>query len=450
MGRLVPASSAPPSRTGPLAKTEVEALGRSQGPLGLPRPAYEGRSLPNLTSSVLRARGTEPSGGDPVLPPLAGDLDPFHGRREEGPLVVLLVDAFGWYPFAEWAQRGPDPTRLAWGSHARPITTVFPTTTPAALTSLSTAAAPAQHGLLGASFYVPALGQSVDSLRMSPVQETGRDVLVTPDWRPAQIAGLPAVFARGLSGVALTRYGFIGSGFNRILYEGAELVGFSTASDEAHLLASLIERPGPAPTIFAYWDELDTVHHLRGPKTDLFDFEADRLVHLLSYVAERVGPRLARSTTVVVTADHGQVEIDPAAQVRVDLLPTVSSELRRPMTGDRRAGFFTARPGRAAALGEALVHELPAGFRVVPMEDAIRAGLFGPAAHHPELEARLGDFLVLPPAGGGLLAGPPLPNSRSPGFLGSHSGLAPEELLVPLVSGSLADLARPGAAAGQP
>ncbi|EQD73427.1 type I phosphodiesterase/nucleotide pyrophosphatase, partial [mine drainage metagenome] len=181
-----------------------------------------------------------------------------------------------------------------------------------------------------------------------------------------------------------------------------------------------------------------------------FDFEADRLTHLLGHVAREIGPGRARAVRTLVTADHGAVPVVPERQLRADRVPAIAAEMARPIAGDRRSGFFRARPGRREALAAALTRRLPAGARILGVDQALAAGLFGPPPYHPELRERIGDLIVLPPVPSGLLGATPRPESRSPDFLGSHSGLEPAELLVPLVSGSLYDLGGVDAAGGQP
>lgn len=399
--------------------------------------------MTNLLPSIVRALGFEISAGAPIAPPLAGDLDPFEGGRTEGPVVVLQIDGCGWYPFAGWVRPASDPLTAAWGRMARPITSVFPTTTVSALTSLSSGVPPGRHGLVGPLQYLPRFDLTADILRMSRSDRPGAEELVGPGWSPSDVTGVPSVFRRGVPGVALSRRHFEGTGFNRVLYDGAEFVGYSTASDLAHLLGELLRRPEPPPLVMVYWDELDTVHHLRGPSLPLFEFEASRIAQLVAHVAEQADAERQRATHLFVTADHGQVPVDPARQIRVDLVPEIAQEMARPLAGDRRAGYLTARTGRLDDLREALRRNLPPESRILPMPEAVADGLYGPPPFHPELAQRLGDLLVLVPVPYGLLTPQLRVESRASEFLGSHSGLEPEELLVPLVSGSLASFRRP-------
>ena len=355
-------------------------------------------------------------------------------------MVVLLVDGLGWSALLESAGRVPGGTAAHWVPSARPITSVFPTGTTIALTSLSTGAAPGQHGIVGHRLYLPHFGAVVEVLRMSPLGVSSAEALVGPNWSPTVLSKVPSVFRRGLAGVALSRDRFEGTGFTRLIYDGATYVGYSTGSDLAISLADLLGRPEPPPLVFAYSDELDFAEHLRGPRPELVDLEIGRMGRLLAFVARAVGPTVARRTTVLVTGDHGQVPMDDDHLLAVDREPSLLSHLSRPPSGDRRATYFTARPGHLAALRAELESRRPAGGLLLDLPAAIEAGLYGPPPFHPELAERLGDLLLLLPSPGGVSYTVPGARPRPRPMLGAHGGVEPAELLVPLVAGPLSEL----------
>ncbi|MGD0718995.1 MAG: alkaline phosphatase family protein [Thermoplasmata archaeon] len=411
--------------------------------MGVPVPAYDGACIANLFPTVFRSLD-RPAGPGPALAPgLRRDLDPWSEHPIDGPVVVFLVDGFGWCAEQEWLTRSADPASKAWASHSRPITTVFPTTTTAALTALCTGTPPARNGVVGYRQFLPRFGLMADLLKMSPLGIPAPGTLVGPEWSAELISSASPVFARGLRGTVITREAFEGSGLSRVLYGGAEFVGYATASELAHHLIEVLGRPTPPEVVFAYWDELDTVHHRRGPTATLFDFEAERLTHLVAHVARQLPKARARSTTLLVTGDHGQVPSAREHQVRIDQIPDIAREMAYPLGGDRRCGYFGARPGRVEALRRALVRHLPSGARILSMDDVLDAGLFGPPPYHPEVHERLGDLLAIMPVPYGLTY--MLPGASTPRrhLLGSHGGLEPAELLVPLVSGPLSDFEPP-------
>ncbi|MHB1435550.1 MAG: alkaline phosphatase family protein [Thermoplasmata archaeon] len=426
------------------SEVRARTLAEPHDPWGLPRPAYQGASLANVTATVARALEIPTDSPGPMAPPLEPSLDPLEGRRPEGPVVIFLVDGLGWSMFDRWVQTDGSEAAQRWGRLARPITTVYPTSTAAALLSLSTGAAPAQHGLVGYRQYLPAYGVVGDMLKMTPLGAPASEGLVGPEWSPALMGGTPTVFRQGLRGAAISRDRFQGAGFTRWLYDGAEYVPWTTASDFAVELAGLLDRPRPPDLILAYWDELDTVSHFHGPADPLNRFELERLAHLIGFVARRVAPARARSTAFWITADHGQVPLDPARQIELTEAPEILREMIRPLAGDRRGGLLAARPGRREALRDALAARLPPGSTLLDIDEAIAAGLWGPPPFHPELADRLGDLLALLPSPWGMLQRMPASPPRPRSLRGGHGGLDPEELLVPLVGGQLDDFSAPG------
>ncbi len=439
-----------PSDAAPTAELPAEALAllEEAGSLGVPVPAYGGRSVPNVTATVVAALGHDLGGTH--LPPLAADLDPFRGGRAEGPVVLVLVDGLGYPSLRAAGRAGSGPVAAAWARAARPITTVFPSGTAVALASLSSAAAPAQHGVVGHRQYLPRFGAVVEVLRMSPLGVAAPDALVGPGWSPSDVLGVPTVFRRGVPAVALSRDRFEGTGFTRMIYDGAGYAAYATFADLAFELRRLLGRTDPPPFLLVYWDELDLALHLKGPLDEITGFEVDRLGSLLAWVARGLPPERARATTVLLTADHGLVPANAPDQVHVDRVPELAERLGRPPAGDRRATFFRARSGEEEPLRAALLAHLGSRAIVLRTEEALGAGLFGPPPYHPELADRLGDLVVLPRAPAGLgytLPGHPPPRRT---LQGAHGGLAPEELLVPLLAGPLDRLADPDAARPDP
>jgi len=435
-----PARSADPDERLP---AEVRALVAPHPPLGVPVPAYDGRSLPNLATTLVRALGGEPA--DTALAPLAPKLDPFGGRRAEGPVLLLVVDGLGYERLRASGLRPDGDAARSWLSHASPITTVFPTSTTVALASLSTASSPSRHGLVGYRQFLPRFGSVVDMLRLSPVGVLAPDTLVGTAWTPAEVLGPPTIFREGVAGaVAVSREAFEGRGFTRMIYDGASFEGYAAWGDLAESLVRAVDRTPSPPLVTAYWDELDTVQHLRGPAAPSVDLEVDRLGALLTFVARAVPPRVSRATTVIVTADHGQVPAAPEQQVALEAEPSLAGLLAYPPTGDRRAGLLKARTGEVARLQEALLGRLPTGTVVLPSGTAVRHGLFGPPPYHPELFERVADLLVLVPSPSGLTYRVPGRLASRRVLLGAHGGLEPEELVIPLISARLSELGPAG------
>ena len=413
-------------------------LTSARPPAGIPVPAYGGRSIPNLVVSIANT-GPLPN-AEGLAPPLASDVDPFRVAPPEGPVVLIIIDGLGWKAYRRWLDETSAPWALDWASGSVPLSTVFPTTTTAALVSLSAGVPPAHHGILGYRLWMPAWKVVADMLRFAPAGSDERDTLGGTPFDRRAVAGAPTLFQRGLRGTVLSRDVFQGTRFTQLLYEGAEYVPYSTRADMARTLLEVLRRTRPPPVLFVYWDELDHAGHVRGPDSFLIAEEIESLHAALSHVARRIERSLSRRVTVVVTADHGVVAADPSAQLRLDASPELTSMLVTRPGGDRRGPYLAPRPEVNDQLQQALKSRSLPGTKFVPMDQASAMGLFGPPPHHPEMAERLGSLLVLPPVPGTITYRPP--DARGPVhfLLGAHGGIDAEEFLVPRIAGSLAHL----------
>ena len=113
-------------------------------------PAYDGLSILNVPSSLCRWLGA------PDLPHPAINHTEFDdlasGARQ---VVVLLVDAVGLNLFERWLEgRAQSLHPLVSSGLLGALTSVVPSTTSAALTTLWTGRSPAEHGILGYELFL--------------------------------------------------------------------------------------------------------------------------------------------------------------------------------------------------------------------------------------------------------------------------------------------------------
>jgi hypothetical protein len=167
--------------------------------------------------------------------------------------------------------------------------------------------------------------------------------------------------------------------------------------------------------------------------------EVDAVLHQLDLLVRDLRS-LPERTLLLVTADHGQTDVDPATTVYVnDKMPGLKRWLRR--DGRGRPLLFGGSPRDLFLyiadehLGEAqadLERALDGRALVIRSEDLIALGLFGPGPVSGRLLDRLGNLALLP-----------LENEsvywRAPGrfeqiHYGHHGGLTPDEMHIPLIA----------------
>ena len=322
-------------------------------------------------------------------------------------VVLLVVDGLGWEQLQERTALAPTLAGLAGG----PITTVAPSTTSTALTSIVSGLAPGEHGIEG--YRVDMGGDVLNVLRWSTARGDARQRLVPRDvqpHRPFLGASVPVVSKQELQG----------SGFTEAHLAGARHRGWRVLSNLAVEVAGLM-RAGE-PFVYAYYDGIDKVAHEHGfgPYYDAELRTVDRLVGDLLDV-------LPPGAMLCVTADHGQVQVGDR------VLPPVAEALAltRLQSGEGRFRWLHARAGAAAELlAAAHAHDDVAW--VVSREQVLDEGWFGPYVGSL-VARRLGDVA--------LVAREPVsfddPADSGPfSLVCRHGSLTSAEMLVPFVAGS--------------
>jgi hypothetical protein len=290
--------------------------------------------------------------------------------RSAEQVVVLVVDGLGWEQLQDHAPLLPSLTSMAGG----PITTVAPTTTATALTSITTGLTPGEHGLIG--YRVDFRGSVLNVLRWSTDKGDARRSLL-----PRQTQPVPAFLGSAVPVVSKAELEH--SAFSEAHLTGARNVGWRVSSSIAvevgHQLAA------GEPLVYAYYDGLDKTAHERG-FGDFYDAELRTVDRLVGDVRGVLPPGAA----LAVIADHGQVQVGENVLVPpADLLRLVHHQ-----SGEGRFRWLHARPGAASEL-HAAASELYADVAwVVTRDETLDGRWFGSTVSAP-VAARLGDVALV-------------------------------------------------------
>lgn len=396
-------------------------------------PDYGGRSIVNVAATVARIFGA-PISTPPLDPALTGDL--LQGVRR---VVFVVVDALGYAKLLETLDRNPQNglhALLGQGARLAPVTSVFPSTTTAALTSLWCGYSPYEHGFLGYQLFLRDYGVRANMISFSPVatDSLGRDQLIDGGLEPQNFLAKPSL-ARTLAPVNVPVYhllagAYVKSGLSRVQIRDAELQGFVNASDMWVDLREMMEQK-PAPAVFAvYWSGVDSIGHLYGPSSPTLAAEIDNLAYSFEREFLRVlSPAARRDTLLLLTADHGQIDTPPARAIPLRNHPELRSHLVMDFAGESRAAYLYCRNGEMEAARAYIETRLGDRFLVLDSSAALQAGLFGSGTMAPETPYRIGDLVVIPREDYTLVD-----HEKSHLLLGRHGGLTDAEMLVPLIA----------------
>lgn len=333
------------------------------------------------------------------------------GLPEARHVVVVLLDGLGHMQLD--ARRGHAP--FLRGAESGILSASFPTTTATSLALLGTGRAAGQTGMTGYTARNPATGEIANLVSW----EGADDPTV---WQRAPRL-MTAAAAQGIAVTTLGKPRFHGSGLTRAVLDGGTFVGVGTLHDGVDAAIRASREPGMT---YLYWSEIDAAGHAHGWQSDAWVAaleEADGQIARLARGA-------AHGAVVVVTADHGMVDVVGHARWDVAQTPDLAWGVAV-VAGEPRAIHVHVEPGAdpagvasrwAVVLGEHAV--------VGTRGEWIAAGLFGEVA--PHVVDRIGDVVVAM-TGRSTVVDSRTQSPASMSLAGMHGSLTPDELYVPLL-----------------
>ncbi len=379
-------------------------------------PDYDGGSIVNLMASLGARLGAAP--GD--YAPLAA-LDEARLRAARR-IALVVVDGLGAELLRHLSPQGPLAT-----AQVGEMTSVYPPTTASAVTTFMSGLAPQQHGLTGWFMHFRKLGAVTAVLPFSP--RYARASLAASGIAPGELIDAPSFAARiEAAAAALLPDELADSDFSRLLGAGARRDGYRDLDDFAARCAAFCRGEDDADYLYAYWPRLDTLSHLHGPASSEV---AAHFAALETALAPLPALAAAHGTLLVITADHGFIESGPEQRIDLADHPALGDMLTLPLCGEPRSAYAYVRAGCVDAFEDYVASELAEVIELHPSAALIDAGWFGPGAPHPELAARLGDYVLC--LRGRHSLSDRVVGERPFNLFGMHGGISRAEQQVPLI-----------------
>jgi Type I phosphodiesterase / nucleotide pyrophosphatase len=378
-------------------------------PGDLVRPEYGTATLADVLPGVAVALGVpvERDGlpADPL--DLAGAL----GGAQR--VAVLLIDGLG----ADLLRAHPElaPTLSALASPVGDLQAPCPSTTPVSLATLGTGLPPGSHGILGFVTAVPGEDRTLNHVQWADDPD--------PDTWQARRTVFEQADDAGVAVTAVGPYAYAGSGLTRAVYRGAAYPGAVGHGDLAAQIVQALEA-APRSLVYGYLAELDLTGHVRG-----IDSAAWRAqLTLIDRVVEQVVDGLPHDAALLVTADHGMLDVPADTRVDLDGEPDLADGVRQ-LAGEPRARYVHTEPGAAADVLARWREVLGPRAWVAGREEAIASGIFGVV--DGALAPRIGDVVALARGSWALVTPQHEPGpSRLAAY---HGSLTATELAIPLL-----------------
>jgi len=372
-------------------------------------PRYGTRSLAELVPSLLSSLGLQGFASPLALEPAAR-------------VCLLLVDGLGWELLQANRPAAPFLNSIA----GEPLTAGFPATTAASLSSLATGLPPGEHGLVGYTMALPGYDRAFNTLTWA-LYGLGTRVELLQELEPETMQPAATLAERAAAaGVPIHHLGpafHAGSGLTRAIGRSERFHAADSLEAITELALRLLD--APRAFVYGYHPRLDTAGHVYGVRSQAWRDEltvVDRAVRLL---AEQLLP----GTLLVVTGDHGMVDLRPSERLDLADHPELASGVRV-LAGEARARYITTVPGATADVLTAWRSVLGGRMWIWGREEAIATGIFGPRVTERAME-RIGDVVAAAYARVGIVQRDVDPAQAR--LNGHHGSLTTAEQIVPLL-----------------
>jgi predicted AlkP superfamily pyrophosphatase or phosphodiesterase len=303
------------------------------------------------------------------------------------------------------------------------ITSVFPSTTAAAITTSYTGCTPLEHGLTGWFTYLGEAGCVAAALPfrsrgdMLPLAQRG----VTPE----QIFISSSLFEQlPVRSIVVSHKDIIDSQYNVRHCRGAQRVAYETLDELVAYIEAAVKSGAERKFVYSYWPVYDMVSHRFGAESA----EAFAAFEAIDAAFERLAARLSGTESLLIaTADHGFIDVAP--EESLELPSFLASELRFPLCGERRVVYCHVH--HAKSFSEKAKDWLGERADVTPSQQLVEEGWFGPGTPHPRFTERIGDIALV-------MRGRYTVKDWTAGesrhlHIGNHGGTSEDEMLIPLV-----------------
>lgn len=384
---------------------------------GFIAPSYHDYSLASVLPAAAAALGFEDA-LSPTAPTSGGPERARHAAQQLGlkqvdRVCVVLIDGLGLNNLKENPESAPFLTSLLESS--APGLSGFPSTTAASMGTFGTGSSTGQTSMVGYSAINPQTG------------ELGNFVSWKGLGDPLKIQRHPVIFDQlsragaNVTSVSLGR--FAHSGMTQAALRGATYRSADSLTEHVDIAAFELGQPG---LVHLYWGEVDKIGHHQGTNSSQWRTALAKADYEISRLYQSLPP----ATALIVTADHGMINTDPAKLIDISNHYGLSQGVQAIAGEPRASHVYLNSPGSASQVAKRWTQELGDKALVLTKDQAVGGGLFGTATKYTQ--TWIGDLVVMM-TGTGIIADTTTATPASLRLLGVHGSLTPTEVEIPLL-----------------
>jgi Type I phosphodiesterase / nucleotide pyrophosphatase len=395
------------------------------------RPLYDSYGFAQIPQTVRACLTGDDRRGVPF-----GPRDDLYQQYDS--VVLFFIDAFGWRFFEQYRDRSPFLKRFADEGLVCKLTTQFPSTTAAHVTTIHTGLPVGQSGVYEWFYYEPSLDTLIAPLLFSYAGDATRNTLAQAGADPSLLYPTRTLYQdlrqHGVDSFVFTHQGYARSPYSSVVTNGAQIVAYRSFPEALVSLGQLLDSRQRRTYCLLYLDSIDTACHHYGPDSPQTAAEIEVFLAAIEIVFQRSIARSHRRTLVLLTADHGQTAIDPATTIYLNRsVPQLRPYLKtnragQPLVpaGSSRDMFLYVEDTYLEQATDLLRRALDGRAEVHQVRELIAQGFFGPGQPSAAFASRVGNLVILPYANESVWWYEQGKFEQI--FYGSHGGLTRDEM----------------------
>ena len=331
-------------------------------------------------------------------------------------LVFVIIDGLGMNIL-----RNLDANNFLNKNLNSEMLTVFPSSTPVALTSFSTALWPSEHGITNWFTYLPEINK-VSTIIHFTTRSEGEN-LTEFGLYPKDVYKFSSILENSEYNMASILPSYIAnSEFS--LHWHSPSIPYGKFSDGIDLTIDRINNSKKQSFTLLYSPIVDATAHEKGVSHDHTIKSAQKINNEL----ERLYSSIHGKAKMIVTADHGLLDIKKNKIFSISNNEIEKCYNHEPW-GDMRAVFFDIKESKSNEFRNLMLQITDGNFAILTIDEVIEMGLFGPDQFSSTAKSRIGTHLAVS-LGDSIISYNQAPYEN---MVGAHSGITPEELLIPLI-----------------
>jgi len=287
-------------------------------------------SLVNIPHSIL-AHYSLPHSKPELKTPL------LHQIKDCSKLILFLIDGFGYNLFKKEATKFPFFKKIDNEKLIERITTIFPSTTAAGITTINSGLTPKEHGLLKWNLYF----QEVDAI----LQPLPYKFIPTPyHTNGISLPKDTKMLFNNVTTYELLKKGNVPSFYfipkilkdavyTKSMSKGAIIIQYISITDLFLELSKILQETHGKAFFYVYWEIIDAQEHVYGPWTKNVNAEIELFDSMIQQFINNLDNKTRKDTALLITADHGQYPIKPEETIYINQFPEIIKNFKRSING---------------------------------------------------------------------------------------------------------------------